>query len=612
MDNTLLRTIKDGCKGSFDKVAITYANHHFKYSDLIDINRKITLALEDLNVPQNSFIACAFPRGGLGAILCLSVNAHWAAMPLPTGLQSNSIMEILDLVRVSAFLIEESQTQMLEIAERLRFPIILVNNTGRVLWQQIGKLKIAPRNFDKIKNYALLIPTSGSTGYPKYVPLSDENILSASRGIINWFGLTPDDKCLNMMPSYHVHGLISATYSTLLSNGTVINSDGMRPDETIKGVNKNKPTWWTGVPALYESIISAHESGSEVDKNAINSIRFIRVSSAPLTQSLTKRLRKNKFFSPIIHSYGLTETASLICSLPLHAPDEKNISVGFPVNSDIKIIDKNNEIVPYGRKGEVIIKGDSVMDGYLDIDTSDIQNPFLEQSRWFRTGDEGYFDMDGFLYITGRFKTIIRRGAHSVSPAEIERAVTALDYVVDCLVFSVPHSILGEDIVCLYTANKKYDFSKGVLNDNSLRLYLFDKLEGYKVPSVILCVEEIKKNSVGKLDRINTQEEFISSREFKNIKEGSESAITETERFLVEKIWRYALKTDKEIKRDANLLLYGADPIIINSAFDRLKLILCHEFERGLFFKYPSICEQGVIIDTVKRIIGGENVSVET
>ncbi|WP_196905771.1 AMP-binding protein [Candidatus Symbiopectobacterium sp. 'North America'] len=477
MDNALLDVIESRCDSSLDKVAITSVDHHFKYRDLLQINHEITSALLNLDVPRYTYIACAFPRRPLGAILCLSVNEYWAAMPLPTSLQHDSVFDILHLVSVSVLLIEESQTQVFNIATKIGFPIVIVNNLGRVIGKYPGKLGTESRKFEKHKGYALLIPTSDSTRHPKYVPLSSHNVLSAAKGIISWFNLTKNDRCFNMMPSYHVHELISATYATLLSNGTVINNDRLTPNEAINEINEKQPTWWTGVPTLYESIISAHETGTKIDENAIKSVRFIRVSSAPLTTSLFGRQRKNKFSSPVIHSYGLTETTSLICSLPLNMPDDKTTSVGVPVSSEIKIINKNNYTVQPGEKGEIIIKGDSVMEGYLDIGSSDIQQPFLHNSRWFCTGDEEYFDHDGFLHITGRFKTIIRRGGHNVSPAEIDGIVNGLEDVVSCLALSVPHPTLGEDIVCLYT-KKTYTASNEAVVDSLLRLQLFDKLEG--------------------------------------------------------------------------------------------------------------------------------------
>lgn len=572
-------------------VAIATLEQQWTYSELDAFVSGLKKSIASTGIDRQSIVAVAAARGPLGALFAIASAADYTALPIPAGTGADGIMSLLIDLHVSCVVAEISQIGAITAAESLGIGLIVLSSGGaliRVTVQALSSRKRVP-----VASAALIVPTSGSTGRPKYVPLTHENIIAATKGIAECYRLGPLDRCLNLMPMFHVHGLISATLATLLSGGALFCTDGLDVARTVQAINQWLPTWWTGVPALYEALLAADESGTSIRNEAVSNARFLRVSSAPFTDALRLRLRARGFKCALVHSYGLTETSSLICSLPLQCRDDKCESVGLPVGASIRIVSEDGHVLDKEHRGEIQIRGPSVMSGYLN--GGDFESPFVNPGKWLKTGDEGFFDADGYLHITARYKLLIRRGGHSISPLEVERIVSGLDDVFDCVVVPVPHSTLGEDFVCLVTLRQ----NAGDVDLGRMRVELFDRLDGYKIPAALVVVPAIPKNVVGKTDRAAARQEIMCSKIYASLLSDSTPLEGRIEHALNE-LWRNHLGKDAPalIGANTNLLLLGADPIRVRAVSFELASKMNQPLTSKQLFMFPTIRAQRMQIET--------------
>src|SRR5207248_4557193 len=252
--------------------------------------------------------------------------------------------------------------------------------------------------------------------------------------------LTPDDVCLNIMPLFHIHGLMAAVLSSLAAGAQVHCSPGFNALRFFNWLHEVRPTWYTAVPTMHQAILTrAARHGEELGRTRL---RLIRSSSASLAPQVMAELERT-FRCPVIEAYGMTEAAHQMTSNPLPPRERRPGAVGVPAGPEVAIMDEDGLLVPRGRVGEVVIRGANVMPGYENNPEAN-EDAFLDG--WFRTGDQGVLEPDGFLRLTGRLKELINRGGEKIAPIEIDVVLLAHPAVQQCVTFAVPHSKLGEDI----------------------------------------------------------------------------------------------------------------------------------------------------------------------
>jgi acyl-CoA synthetase (AMP-forming)/AMP-acid ligase II/acyl carrier protein len=342
---------------------------------------------------------------------------------------------------------------------------------------------------------ALILHTSGTTSKPKQVPLSHENILASIANIIDVLKLDANDCGLNIMPLFHIHGLIAALLAPLACGGRVVCSPGLDPDCFFDWLSAYSPTWYSAVPTMHQ-IILEHASSKDIHLEH-STLRFIRSSSAALPPRVLQQLEAC-FKCPVIEAYGMTEATHQIASNPLPPQHHKPGSVGLPAGSEIAIMDNQGQLLEQGETGEIVIRGDNITAGYANNPAANRDN-FTDG--WFRTGDQGHLDSDGYLFITGRLKEIINRGGENIQPREIDEALMDLDGVRQAVAFSRPHPTLGEDLAAAVTITPESGLSAA-----DIRAFAFERLADYKVPSQVIIVDEIPKGATGKLQRLGLAE----------------------------------------------------------------------------------------------------------
>jgi acyl-CoA synthetase (AMP-forming)/AMP-acid ligase II len=338
---------------------------------------------------------------------------------------------------------------------------------------------------------ALILHTSGTTSRPKIVPLTHRNVCASARNISATLCLKADDRELHIMPMFHIHGLIAGVLAPLAVGSQIFCPPGFNALKFFGWMKECRPTWYTAVPTMHQTILSRASHNLEVIEN--NPLRFIRSSSSSMPTKVISELEK-VFNAPLIESYGMTEAAHQMASNPL--PPAKRIpgSVGIAAGPEVAIMDPAGKLLAPGMIGEVVIRGENVTLGYENNPKANAE-AFVDG--WFRTGDQGSLSPDGYLTLTGRLKEIINRGGEKISPLEVDEVLMHHPAVMQVVTFAVPHEKLGEDVAAAVVLREGFTLTERELHDFA-EIHLAD----FKVPKKILFMAEIPKGATGKLQRI--------------------------------------------------------------------------------------------------------------
>jgi acyl-CoA synthetase (AMP-forming)/AMP-acid ligase II len=348
---------------------------------------------------------------------------------------------------------------------------------------------------------ALVLHTSGTTSRPKIVPLLQRNLVASARHIGETLRLTPEDRCLNIMPLFHIHGLIAAVLTSLAAGASVACSPGFNALRFFAWLEEVRPTWYTAVPTMHQAILTRAERNKAVIEAV--PLRLIRSSSASLPPQVMQALEET-FGAPVIESYGMTEATHQMTSNPLPPAPRKAGSVGIAAGPMVRIADAQGQFLPLGGTGEVVISGPNVTPGYEANAAANAANFFsTEGHRWFRTGDQGIMDEAGYLRITGRLKEIINRGGEKVSPLEVDEVLMDHPAVAQCVTFAMPHAKLGEEVAAAVVLRDGQ-----TADERAIRDFAAGRLADFKVPRRVVILDEIPKGATGKLQRIGLAEKL--------------------------------------------------------------------------------------------------------
>ena len=342
---------------------------------------------------------------------------------------------------------------------------------------------------------ALVLHTSGTTSRPKIVPLRQRNLARSAAGIVASLSLTAGDRSLQVMPLFHIHGLLAGLLAPLSAGGAVACTEGFDAFRFFGQLEALQPTFYTAVPTMHQMVLS--RAGRHRDAARAAGLRFVRSSSASLPTPVLTELCE-LFGAPVIEAYGMTEATHQMCANPLPPAVAKPRSVGVPSGIEMAVLDDRGRPLPRGDRGEVSIKGPTVIDGY---ENNPDANAASFTGDWFRTGDEGYIDSDGYLFLTGRLKEQINRGGEKISPLEVDEALLEHPAVAQAVTFAMPHPKLGEEVAAAVVA-----VGGSPVDEREIRRFLAQSLAAFKVPRRILVLDELPKGPTGKLQRIGLAE----------------------------------------------------------------------------------------------------------
>ena len=499
-------------------------------------------------IAPGSRIGFLVPRGPLGVIGFLATSSIGTCCPLNPRLTPNELAAALETLSIAVLLDGVDLPNARALATRAGRRSALCSLMNGRLHLDDAAVAMACDVCPAHGAAALLTQTSGTTMRPKVVALTHANILSAAGAIGDTFGLGRSDLCLNPMPLHHVHGLISAAVASLLAGSAVHCTESFNPTEFDAVSRALAPTWFSASPTMH---LALREHYGRTGTRPPTGLRFVRSSSAPLPASAIAVL-EDLFRAPLIETYGLTETASMVCANPLPPGVRKLGSVGVACGAEIRIVDAEGATCAPDIEGEIAIRGPSTITAYASGET----DSFVDG--WLLTGDIGRMDSDGYLSIVGRAKDLIKRGGLSVYPSEVDDALAAHPAVADVATFSVPHPTLGEDVVAVVVQR-----AGGAVPESDLRRHVAARLSTYKVPSVILSVPSIPKNETGKIVRREVAAALADylAPEGRAPRDPLERTILDA--------WRAVLERD-DIGVTDNVFLFGADPMRAVRVSERL------------------------------------------
>jgi acyl-CoA synthetase (AMP-forming)/AMP-acid ligase II len=305
---------------------------------------------------------------------------------------------------------------------------------------------------------------------------------------------------MNVMPLFHIHGLIAAVSSSLAAGGSVWCAPGFDALKFFGWMEEAQPTWYTAVPTMHQAILARAGRNAETIANV--PLRFLRSSSASLPGPVMEALAET-FKAPVIEGYGMTEAAHQMASNPLAPGKQKPGSVGIAAGPLVRVAHEVENRLVEG-VGEIVISGPNVTPGYEGNPEANAKNFFeAEGKRWFRTGDQGEFDAEGYLTLTGRLKEIINRGGEKISPLEVDGVLSAHPAVAQVVTFAIPHDKLGEEVGAAVVLKEGMDAT-----ERDIRDFASERLAAFKVPRKVLILAEIPKGATGKLQRIGLAEKL--------------------------------------------------------------------------------------------------------
>ena len=474
-------------------------NEKLSYGEFKIFNEKISRQLAATNIINSDRAAIVLPNGPLMASSFLSISSYMSAAPLNPSYKQEEFEFYLDDLKPKFLLVEPNSKSLAVIAAKnLNIPVFEMKISDN---QPLGTFEL----FDKETDYknpndydeALVLHTSGTTSRPKIVPLSNLNIFTSAVNISKSLKLTADDHCLNIMPLFHIHGLIAVLSASAKVGASVCASNGFNALKFLDLAETQNISWYSGVPTMHQAILLRAQKNSDKAKKL--NLRFIRSSSASLPPAIFEQLN-DTFQTPVIEAYGMTEATHQMASNPLPPAIQKPGLVGMPAGPEICIMNDKNEKLLQGEIGEICIKGDNVTNGYENNPKANKQS---FENDWFRTGDEGFFDEDGYLKISGRLKEIINKGGEKISPLEVDNILMDFPPIDQALCFGYKDKMLGEDIAVAI----KLKENKSCTEDD-IKSYANEKLAKFKIPKKIFIVEDIPKGATGKLQRIGLAKKF--------------------------------------------------------------------------------------------------------
>ena len=455
--------------------------------------------LEQIGLGRGDRIAMALPNGLEVVALFLATSMVGTAAPLNPAYTRDEFKFYLDDTGARALIVPPRGSDEARAAAGENLLIIEADVIGgRIRLSASGNQTNDREGESELEDdIALILHTSGTTSRPKRVPLTHANLATSARNVAETYQLKPDDVSLCVMPLFHVHGLVASTLATFFSGGTVVVPSKFNPLSFWSVAKQYGATWYSAVPTIHQVLLSRAKGKRP---GGSNQLRFIRSCSAALAPQMMTDMEKT-FGVPVLEAYGMTEAAHQMASNPLPPATRKPGSVGQGTAVNIAILDNEGRELASGNTGEVSIKGRNVFGGYEGNAEANAES---FSRGWFRTGDQGYLDQDGYLTLVGRIKELINRGGEKISPREIDEALLTHPAIAEAVCFGIPDRVYGEEVAAAVVLKKSTTVKDLIAH---CRVSLAD----FKCPKKIYIVESIPRTATGKIQRRNVAATFADS-----------------------------------------------------------------------------------------------------
>lgn len=573
---------------------------------LVDEVRRLAAELVERGVAFGDPVGLMGPNGPEMAVLFLAISSVAAVAPLNPTLRRAELEFEVDDLGLRAIVVIGQGDGGGDRAQPAAHPVEAIAAAAGVtvlharFWpdQPAGRLSLIGGDLGRPREVAsprfdpsvgLVLHTSGTTARPKIVPLTRANLRASAANVAASLELSPDDRCLGLMPLFHVHGLVAALLAPLVAGSSVICAPGFLAPEVPRWCDALSPTWLTAVPTMHHALVDRFASHpSEVPTTPLRFLRSASASLPPLLMAQAEQI----FGAPMVEAYGMTEAAHQIAVNPLPPGERRAGSVGRAAGPDVGVLDADGRLVGPGLEGEIVIRGASVMTGY---DSPAEVNAVAFHDGWFRTGDQGWLDGDGYLTITGRLKEIINRGGEKISPREVDEVLLDHPAVAQAVTFGMPDRRLGEDVAAAVVA-----VPGAVPVERDLREFVSLRLAPFKVPRRVVVLDELPTGATGKVQRIGLAARLdLSAIDDEAGGDGGRPPPTaprsDIERFVAG-LWAEVL-VQSELSVFDHFLDLGGDSMLATRLLATVRERLDLEVSVLDFFDRPTIAGQAVLIE---------------
>jgi len=547
--------------------------------DIVNFNElkknieRISEKLQKAGAKKGDKIAILCHGGDKTFQIILALAANFICVPINAALKNSEIEKIITDLKIQTLVLPPETNKALKFKNTscsiLKF--FIAEDKKELQTKTLSAKKMHQKERSD-RELAFIIVTSGTTAKPKYVGLSHQNIMANAVNMKNSLRMGSADRCLDVMPFFHVHGLMAAL-SALANGGSVICPPKFSQEDFFKWWANSQPTWYTASPTIHQSVLRVANNHKKTIIR--NPIRLIRSSSASLAPQILKSLEKT-FNAPVLESYGMTEATLQITSNLLPPRQRKAGSAGKPIGLNMMIIGKDGRALKKNQIGEVIIRGKNIIKKYLGKNKDDKTSFY---GGWLKTGDLGYLDNDGYLFIVGRIKEMINKGGENISPREIDEIFLSHSSVAQTAAFGYPHKTLGEDIALAVVLKKGRKTT-----ERDLKKYGLKKLSQFKTPTRIIITDNLPRTQTGKIQRVKLYSFF--HKKFHQQKPKPRKDIGEKEKKAI-KIWREVLKLKEALPED-NFFEAGGDSLSLQELLHRLKKVYS-KIDEKTFLKDPRL-----------------------
>ena len=467
----------------------------FTYARLRELVEQAALNLAAHGVRPGDRVALVYPNGPEAVVLFLASSSIAVACPLNSTYKEDEFRFFLSDTRARFLLVPPGEAAAARSAAPEDATVIDAHiDAGGCLNMTDPTSTVDSAGSSGADETALVLHTSGTTSRPKRVPLRHRNLAASVRNIVESYELGPEDVSLCIMPMFHVHGLVASALAAFGSGGKVVVPVRYGPLGFGPLMKVASPTWFSASPTPHQLILARMR---QERPPGTERLRFVRSCSAALSPSQMAEMEA-RFGVPVLEAYGMTEASHQMASNPLPPGRRFPGSVGRGTGVGIGILDEAGKVMPTGSAAEVCVRGKNVIDGYED-------NPEANSSSfvdgWFRTGDLGVLDADGYLRLLGRIKELINRGGEKISPREIDEVLESHPAVAEAVSFGVPHPTWGEEVVAAVVLSAP-------VTEKELLAYCRQRLADFKVPKRLHIVDAIPKTPTGKVQRRFVAEEL--------------------------------------------------------------------------------------------------------
>jgi amino acid adenylation domain-containing protein/non-ribosomal peptide synthase protein (TIGR01720 family) len=572
------------------RMPLTYGRLHRHIDGVVQRLRALGVSAEDR-------VALALPTGPEMAVAFLAVAVCATCAPLNPASSTDELDLYLADLDAKALIVQTGMNVPARVLAQARGLKII--DMSPMLDAEAGLFTLTGEEHGRAGHYgfiqpddvAVMLPTSGTTSQPKIVPLSHTNICTAAHNMRIALELVESDRCLNVLPLFHVHALLTTLLPSLMAGSSIVCTPGFSVSTFFGSIAEFHPSWYTAVPTVHQAILAHTSLHREIIARC--PLRFIRSGSAPLPPQVLAKLEE-VFQVPVISVYGMTETSGNITYNPLPSRKRKIGSAGMAAGLEVAIMDAEGTLLPAGETGEIVVRGASVFQGYYNNPTAN-RSAFTDG--WFRTGDQGFLDSDGYLFITGRVREIINRGGEKIAPQEVDNVLMEHPAVAKAVTFAVPHARLGEDIAAAVVLHQN-----ATATEHDIRLFAVKRLATFKVPQQVHIVEDLPESSTGKLQRLGLAERLgltAPGPAQGATHRGNAAPRTPMEELLAG-LWAQVLSVDCVGIGD-NFFQLGGDSILATQLISRIREVMRVELSFRSFFDTPTIVGMARSIEVARQ-----------